>query len=122
MKRLVVIMLLGFSACSLDVDNPEESLCTQEFVYGLNVTVRDDKDNTIITEGITVIARNGDYAEELTVPEGLDIFIGAGERPGNYILEVTSDNYQPYISESIRVNADICHVIPRYIEILLSLN
>lgn len=122
MKHLFLLMTLVLSGCSLDVDNPDQVFCTEQFVYGLNVTVRDSSDNTIITEDITVIARDGTYEEELAVPSGFDVFIGAGERPGNYIIEVTSDNYQTYTSETIQVDADICHVIPRFVEILLTPN
>lgn len=54
--------------------------------------------------------------------EEIDSFFGAGERPGNYVLIVTSDNYQTYVSETITVNAYECHVIPESIEIVLQPN
>jgi len=122
MKRLILLATLVLASCSLDVDNPDQIACTQEFVFGLNVTVRDVTDNTILTEGITVTATEGTYLEELTLFPGFDVFVGAGERAGNYIIEVTSDNYQTYISDTITVEEDICHVIPEVVEILLQPN
>ena len=122
MKRLILLTTLVLVSCSLDVDNPDQVACTQEFVFGLNVTVRDATDNTVLTEGITVTATEGTYIEELTLFPGFDVFVGAGERAGIYLIEVTSDNYQTYTSDPVTVEADICHVIPEAVEILLQPN
>lgn len=103
-----------------DVDDP--IACTEQFVYGLNVTVKDANSNSVITEGITVIARDEDYEEELMHIESFDNFIGAGERPGNYIIEINGPNYQSFTSDVIFVDADQCHVIAEVVEFLLQPN
>ncbi len=97
-------------------------ICIEQFVYGLNVTVKNADTNAIITEGITVIAREGSYEEELMNTVGSDSFIGAGERAGSYIIEITSNDYQTYTSDIIVVNEDECHVIPQALEVLLQTN
>ena len=108
-----------FTACNSD-NGPFN--CTDELVYGLSVTLRDATNNDIITENVTVIARDGDYEEELMIFPEDDTFFGAGERPGTYIIEVMSPNYQPYSSSPIIVNSDQCHVIAEIVEILLQPN
>jgi len=97
-------------------------ICTEEFVYGLSVTVKDANTNAVITENIAVTAKEGAYEEELMNTEGMDSFFGAGERSGNYIIEVIADGYQDFISDVIRVGEDQCHVIPEILEIMLQPN
>ena len=119
MKYIVLIFMIFLTTC---VDDDNEIICTEQFVYGLNVTVKNGDTNVIITEGITVIARDGNYEEELMNIEGIDNFFGAGERTGNYIIEITSNDYQTYISDVISVSANECHVIPVVIEVSLQIN
>jgi len=39
-------------------------------------------------------------------------FVGAGERPGTYIIHISAEGYQAFTSEEIQVMGDECHVIP----------
>lgn len=119
MKYIVLIFIIFLTTC---IDDDREIICTEQFVYGLNITVKNADPNAIITEGITVTARDGNYEEVLVNMEGIDNFFGAGERAGNYIIEITSNDYQTYISDVISVSADECHVIPVAIEVLLQIN
>ena len=122
MKYCTFLFALLLLNCSLDGTDPEDITCTDVFVYGLHVTIRDNTTNQPITDNLTVIARDGAYEEELESVEGSDFFVGAGERGGVYIIEVTSPNYQDYTSGSIQVNEDQCHVITQRVEILLQPN
>lgn len=116
---LIVVTLL---ACNSDDSNPQ--YCTEEYVYGLSITLRDAVDNTIITEGLTVTASDGFYEEELMRIENSNNFFGAGEREGTYIIEITSTNYQDFTSDPILVarTDDDCHVITEIIEFQLTPN
>lgn len=119
LKNIFICVIASCVACFCS-DSPDDiQFCTEEFVYGLNVIVKDASTNTIIVDDITIIAIDGSYQEELMVFEGSSNFVGAGEREGNYILEVTSNHYQTYISPEIQVDADDCHVIPEVVEINL---
>ena len=106
----------------MQCDNGDDIICTEQYVYGLNVIVKDANTNDIIIEDITIIATEEDYQEELMIFLGSTNYVGAGERPGNYILEVTSNDYQTYTSSVIEIGADECHVIPEVIEIFLQPN
>ena len=115
---LATLVVLMFS-CNSDDSNPQN--CTEVYVYGLNATFKDTNTQTIITDGITVTAKDGSYEEQLTRIENSDYFLGAGEREGTYIIEVTSDNYQSFISNPILVDKteDNCHVITQVLEFQL---
>lgn len=102
-------------SCRNDDNNPV--FCTDEFVYGLSVQVRDANTNGIILNNIIVTAIDGAYMEELTFV--FDTFVGAGERAGDYTIEVVAEGYEEFTSEVITVTADECHVIPEVIEIQL---
>ena len=107
-------------ACNNDDDS--HIFCTDNFVYGLNVTVRDASSNEILKEGITVIATDGFYSEELIAREWSDNFFGAGERQGNYIITVIGEGYQTFVSETIIVSGDVCHVFTELLEFSLVTN
>ena len=66
------------------------------FVFGLKVTVKEAATNAIVTEGLTLTARDGSYEEQLIRAESSDFFIGAGEREGTYVIKITSNDYQTY--------------------------
>ena len=101
---------------------PEEVICSTEYVYGLHITFKNASTNEVVTEGLTVIATENDYEETLMNDPGSDVFYGAGDRPGNYIITVTSDNYQTFISGVIPVGGDVCHVFTESLEITLQPN
>lgn len=117
-----IFLLSVVFSCNDSDDVDDQVICTTEFVYGLSVTVKDATTNSTITENITVIITDGDYQEELMFMEGFDGFFGAGEREGNYIIEITSENYQNFTSEIIEVGSTICHVVPESVEVLLQPN
>lgn len=119
-KLLIVLSIISvcFSNCK-DDDNFNPINCTTVYIYGLNITLKDVSNNSIITNNINIIATDGVYQETLTRIENSDYFIGAGERAGTYILTITSPDYDTYTSESIIVSADDCHVITEVIELTL---
>ena len=120
MKHILFLSLMFLILCE---DDSNDSVgCTEQFVYGLNITVKDANNNSALTDNITVIARDGEYEEQLMMIEESEIFIGAGERSGNYIIKVTATGYQDFISEVIHLDANECHVIPEALEILLEPN
>lgn len=113
---LILVGLLLFSCKNKD-DDTEPLNCTDIFVFGLSVQVRDINTGEIILNNISVTAVDGSYEEELVF--SFDTFIGAGERPGNYTLTVEADGYLTLITPTIQVDADECHVIPEIVELVL---
>ena len=118
MKYILCFLMLSLILC----EKSNSVACTEEFRYGLNVTLRDADNNEIITEDVTVTATDGSYVETLMLFEGLDTFIGAGERSGTYIIEVHSIDYQNLVLDNIMILADECHVIAEVVELILQPN
>ena len=119
MRFIALFCLVLMTQCN---DNNDPIFCTEEYVFGLSVTVKDANTNDILIEDITIVAQDGEYEEELMNIQGTNDFIGAGERSGNYIIKVTANNYQDFTSDVILVEADECHVIPETLQVLLQPN
>jgi len=120
MKSLVILCFFLLSTCN---NNDDGVACTQEAKAGLNVTVSLGNLTTITGEGITVVAVDGSYSETLTYyDESNPVFSGAYEREGNYIITVSKEGFQTYTSGTITVTSDICHVIPKMIQVNLQPN
>lgn len=94
--------------------------CTEEARAGLNVMVSLNGNPNVSPQGITVTARDGNYIEDLhPYAPGFAHFSGAYERTGNYIITVSKENYETFVSNPIRVERDECHVIPKQISVNL---
>lgn len=112
MKYLFAFLVFfSMAGCNND-DDGNGVVCSDIYVFGLNIMVRDAATGGIITNEITVTAIDGSYSEELSF--NFDTFIGAGERPGNYIITIEAEGYENFTSETIVVSLteDGCHVIP----------
>ncbi|MFT3794442.1 carboxypeptidase-like regulatory domain-containing protein [Flavobacterium sp.] len=94
--------------------------CTEEARAGLNVNVSLNGNPNVSADGITVTARSGNYIEDLfpNIPD-TPSFSGAYERAGNYIITVSKQGYETFVSNPVRVERDECHVIPRIISVNL---
>lgn len=114
---LFILLALTLTACP---QKEEPISCTEVFVSGLVIKVTDAASNEIISEGITIIAEDGDYNETLVF--SFDSYIGAGERAGTYIVTISGDGYVTKTLEPIEVLADECHVIPQEIDVQLMPN
>jgi len=102
--------LAGFIPCGGVV-------CTEVYVYGMNVAVIDVSNNPITGAILTLM--DGDYSEtmeELAAGE----YAGAGERAGTYTLKVEADGFVTQTIRDIVIDADECHVIPVAREVTLT--
>ncbi len=125
MKRFILLSLVFLIlSCNSDDDNSGSINCTEIFVYGLKVSVKNAVTDAIVTEGLTVTAKDGSYEEQLMSIENIDYFFGAGEREGTYVIEITSNDYQTYTSNNVVVEKteDDCHVITEELELTLQPN
>lgn len=75
------ISIFSMSSCKTNSDD-EDILCTEIFVYGLSVTLKDANTDALITEDVTVSGIDGSYEETLMRIESSNSFVGAGERAG----------------------------------------
>jgi hypothetical protein len=118
MKSLLIICLFIFLSCTSN--KIDDIPCTEEARAGLNITVKNAVTNQILGEGITVKATDGNYTETLELFNANNpVFSGAWERAGTYIVTVSDDGYVTFVSESITVTSDECHVIPQQLQVTL---
>jgi hypothetical protein len=95
-------------------------VCTDEFVFGLNITVVDSATADPPSEA-TLLARSGTFTDSVGprapfqwVANGPLVLIlsTAGERAGLYSITVRSPGYRDWTRTGIRVTANECHVNP----------
>lgn len=105
----LAILPLVLAAC--DVVDP--TVCTDEFVYGVQVTVVDVATAAPVTEGLEGTLTEGAYVEEMQV-QGVNgnILLGAGERAGTYSLTIRANGYETINESGIVVTENECHVNP----------
>ena len=118
MRPLFFFSLFLFLSCTSSKIN--EIPCTQEARAGLNITVKDAVTNQILGTGITVTAKDGNYTETLEFFNADNpVFSGAWERQGTYMVTVSGIGYTTFVSETILVTADECHVITQQLQVAL---
>lgn len=118
MKKILLLLAFITFGCS-DDDLADEVVCTTEARAGLQVTVTDAVTGMALAEGVTVTATDGNYMETLEQPGIFNQFTGAWERAGTYIITVTKNGYQTYVSQPVTVGADVCHVITETVTVTL---
>ena len=125
MKKILLLLcfvpMLMANTC--EDDYYDDYPCTAEARAGINVTVSLNGDLYANFEGVSVTAREGNYISDLfQAMQSSPQFSGVYERAGTYIVTVSKDGYQTYISNPITVTRDPCHVIPRQLAINLMAN
>ena len=108
----VIGVLVALSGC-LSVQGTID--CTCEYVYGINVLIRDAETAEPLASGATVTIRDFKYVEELKImPSPVDsaplCAYGAGERSGIYNITVEQPGYKKWERSGVAVTADECHV------------
>ncbi|MFM2212945.1 MAG: hypothetical protein RL427_208 [Bacteroidota bacterium] len=125
MKK-IILLFLPFTfllAAGCDNNAQNQTVCTDQYVYGLNIIVLDATTGNPIFQDIEVKAVDGTYQEILQLVPGLEYaFAGAGERIGTYTITVTKEGFQTYTSGPITVTRDDCHVIPQSLTVNLQSN
>ncbi len=116
MKYFITFLLMcSLISCNNSDDNT--IACTEQYVYGLTITVLDATNHQLIGDAATVVAIDGNYSEDFMFLT--ESFVGAGERAGNYIVTVSTEGYETYTTQTITLLEDECHVIPQSFNILL---
>lgn len=118
MRTIFLCSLFVFLSCTSN--KIDDINCTQEARAGLNITVKNAVTNQILGTGITVTAKDESYTETLEFFNGTNqMFSGAWEREGTYIITVSGVGYITFVSEAITVTSDECHVIPQQLQVVL---
>ena len=86
-------------------------VCTDQLVYGIEVTVRDSTTGELLGVDPTGVLRDGSYRETME-PAGTSRLWGAPERPGTYDVEITAQGYRTWNRQGVEVEMERsgCHV------------
>jgi hypothetical protein len=106
-----LVVLVSSTAC-YEGDPSGPIACTEQFVYGLAVTVRDQSTALPKAEDATLTLRDGAHVEVVTDSWDGTTLVGAGERPGTYDVTVEHPGYETWIRAGVEITEDECHVIP----------
>ena len=98
----------------LSKKNKDGTPCTLEARAA--ITVKVTVEGATLTDQITVKVIDADYVEKLISIDNF-IYSGAYEREGNYIVSVNAYGYKEFVSESIAITSDECHVIGKTLEV-----
>ena len=93
--------------------------CDDYAAAGIFAVVRDAASGATISNGIVVVAIEGEYSDTLR-NYGSGNYSGAYERAGTYQVVVTSPNYVPLFRGGVRVEQDGCHVRTAKIELRIN--
>ena len=92
-------------------------VCTDELVYGIQVTVRDSMTGELLNVDPTGVLTDGPYRETMEAI-GPSSLWGAPERPGTYDIEITAEGYRTWTRQGVEVEMERngCHVEPVKLE------
>uniref|UniRef100_UPI00404B14F5 hypothetical protein n=1 Tax=Flavobacterium sp. TaxID=239 RepID=UPI00404B14F5 len=125
MKKIFYLLIcIPFLLATTCENDDEEVNCTLEAVAGISVTVKNAVTSETLSVGVTVLLQDDLYSETIQefIGEDFSVFSGAWERTGTYIVTVSKEGYQTFVSEPVTVNQDVCHVIPVQMAVLLQPN
>lgn len=94
---------------------PWDQVCTTEFAYGLSATVVDADTGDSIDNAVLTL-REDDYTEVMDLLP-TESYAGAGERPGTYNLTIEVPDVPAKTIYGIEIDAGVCHVQGKSIEI-----
>lgn len=105
-----LLLSLSMSFLASCGDGPGGIGCTEIYIYGLNVTVKDDAAGVPICDAV-VTAVDGAYTETLEAQAfgGDCTYNGAGERAGSYTITAKKTGFKD-ATQNVVVTADRCHV------------
>lgn len=115
MNRWMFLLILSLTACKSD----EGINCTEEARVGLQVRVISELTFEPVTEGISVVAIEGDYQEELKLWPGNTDYTGLYERAGTYTIIVSGTDITPVTIGNVVIRRDECHVITEFLQIFI---
>jgi hypothetical protein len=118
--RVAIFYVLVITLVSCKKDKKDNVVCTTEARAGLNVKVSTAEGRTLYADSIKVIALDAAFSETLTMVDRNELrYIGAVERAGNYMVTVSHPGMSMVTLKDIKVDKDECHVIPKYLDVII---
>ena len=111
-RGLPLLLVLTTASCS-SITSPRG--CSTDYVYAVNVQVKDSVSNAMSASGAQMIARDGIYVDSVSAaanrPEvdALPLH-AAGEREGTYTVTVRKSGFRDWTRANVQVTKGECHV------------
>ena len=107
----LALSVLAVAGCGL-ISAPN---CTLTFDPAVEVVVQDSVSGAMIASGAQLIAREGTYADSMSLPANradLDSksLSAANERAGTYTVTVRKPGYREWTRSNVQVEQEVCHV------------
>lgn len=109
-----VAIALHLVACAVVAPDP---VCTDQFVYGLQVIAVDSTTGEPVLDGLSGVAIRNGVQETMLVFENQ--LFGAGEAAGVYQVSVTASGYLSWSRSGVEVTEDECHVLTESLTALM---
>jgi hypothetical protein len=98
----------------------DDIACTASVESGLIVTITDQSTDTSIACDARVTATEGEYTETVSGEcNGSNVVAMLDERPGFYSITVEKTGYQTFQIDDYGIGKDLCHVLPRELDVEL---
>lgn len=94
------------------------AVCTQNLVYGLILSVKDQAQNTINDALVVVTDASGNEVERMTGTIGFSQYTLLAEREGTYTVSISKSGYKS-TSFEVTLEKDECHVVTQVAEIVM---
>jgi hypothetical protein len=124
LSRLGLLLGLTLLAAACDEGSLSPVACTEQFVFGLQMEVREADGGAPAAQGAVATVTDGDYVEVVAGPisGGPDalFLVAAGERAGTYDIEVAREGFETWDTTGVVVDEDICHVITEQVPVFLT--
>ena len=112
-RTLSALLLVLLSAPSCEDPPVAPAICSDEYVYGLEIIVVDAGTGGPAALGAIAVVSDGDYIENALCedrgPLGVAA-LAAGERAGTYDITIDAEGYLEWSRDNVRVTEDRCHV------------
>jgi hypothetical protein len=113
LKYIVDSLKVPPKAVLVEVEGP---ICTLEARSGILISPRDSLTGELLMAGTRAFAREGSFVDSVSFPNGwtgrAEFVPLTRERAGVYEVGINRVGYQPWRAAGIRVDKDVCHVIP----------
>ena len=115
-------LLLAVLSLTLAIGCGGQRACTQEFIWGLSVTVVDGATGATRCDARVTIS-DGAYHETLSQPPSFDggtlcFYLGAQDRPGTYTIDASAGGREKTLT-NIVLPSDGCHAKGQSVTIVL---
>lgn len=121
-SALTLLLFAGFCLPACDLLSGEDSgdgtVCTEQYVYGLTVSVQDEAGGPVSGATVTAVDQVGTPQTDFEDAGDSGTFMGLGEATGTFTVTISKAGFVTQ-ETSVTLESDGCHVVPQILDITL---